>query len=160
MGGKAQKELTDEQQRFIVQLLACFCTPSQVVEEVRKSFRLKIDRQRVEHYDPTKVAGRNLRDDLETLFNETRTAYLEKANTIGISHQVYRLDQLHEMFVEARKDGNSGEARSCLEQAAKELGDVFTNKHEVKVNARDALAALLGVPPDELPAPTNSNAKS
>lgn len=48
--------------------------------------------------------------------------------------------------------------RGVLDDLAKEVGD-RRQKHDVSVNAREALAALLGVSPDDLPAdPATSNA--
>lgn len=45
---------------FIVQSLACFETPQQVVEAVKQDYKIEITRQQVALYDPTKVAGRKL----------------------------------------------------------------------------------------------------
>lgn len=50
--------LKGEVKAFIVQSLACFDTPSQVVELVKKEFGLSITRQQVESHDPTKANGR------------------------------------------------------------------------------------------------------
>jgi hypothetical protein len=53
---------------FIVQSLACFETPQQVVEAVKQEYKIEITRQQVALYDPTKVAGRNLSKKLKDLF--------------------------------------------------------------------------------------------
>lgn len=46
--------LNGEVKAFIVQALACFDTPSQVAEQVKKEFGLEVSRQQVESHDPTK----------------------------------------------------------------------------------------------------------
>ncbi|MGB9179999.1 MAG: DUF2280 domain-containing protein [Pyrinomonadaceae bacterium] len=131
MAGRNRKQLTDEQQRFSVQLLACFRTPSEVVEALQQKFKIAVARQLVEHYDPTKKAGETLNEELKELFFNTRKSYLEKIEDIGLTHQVYRIDRLQEMFISANLGGNIVEARNCLEQAAKELGGAYTNKREL-----------------------------
>ena len=45
---------------FIVQSLACFDTPQQVVDDVRQEFGIEIERQQVASYDPTKATCRNM----------------------------------------------------------------------------------------------------
>jgi hypothetical protein len=48
--------LRSEVKAFIVQALACFDTPSQVVEAVLKEFNVVVTRQQCESHDPTKAA--------------------------------------------------------------------------------------------------------
>lgn len=52
--------LKPEVKAAIVQMLACYDTPSQVVEAVQKDFGITITRQQVETHDPTKVSGKTL----------------------------------------------------------------------------------------------------
>ncbi|KTC33210.1 hypothetical protein AO265_35290 [Pseudomonas sp. ABAC61] len=52
--------LKNEVKSFIVQALACFDTPSQVVEAVKNEYGLVVTRQQVETHDPTKAAGKGL----------------------------------------------------------------------------------------------------
>jgi hypothetical protein len=56
----AKGKLPEAVKTFIVQSLACFDTPSVVVDAVRKEFGETITRQSVEGYDPYKKAGSNL----------------------------------------------------------------------------------------------------
>lgn len=49
--------LTDDVKAFIVQALACFDTPSQVVDAVREGFGTEVSRMQVQSYDPTKKAA-------------------------------------------------------------------------------------------------------
>ncbi|MCZ0964315.1 DUF2280 domain-containing protein [Paracoccus benzoatiresistens] len=127
----AGAKLNNEVRTFIVQALACFDGPSAVVKAVEDEFRITIARQSVEAYDPTKRAGRDLATKWRTIFEETRTAFLEDTSKIGISHRAVRLRALQRMAEKAETQGNMVLASSLLEQAAKEMGGAFTNRREV-----------------------------
>ena len=123
--------LKDEVKIFIVQSLACFDTPSVVVDAVRKEFGATITRQSVEGYDPTKKAGSNLAEKWKLLFEETRKTFLEDTATIAISHRAVRLRALQRMAEKAETQGNMVLAANLLEQAAKEVGDSYTNRRQI-----------------------------
>ncbi|MQV24210.1 DUF2280 domain-containing protein [Sinorhizobium meliloti] len=127
----AKGKLKDGVKTFIVQSLACFDTPSIVVEAVRKEFGETITRQSVEGYDPTKKAGSNLAEKWKLLFEETRKTFLEDTATIAISHRAVRLRALQRMAEKAETQGNMVLAANLLEQAAKEVGDSYTNRRQI-----------------------------
>ncbi|MBB3234426.1 DUF2280 domain-containing protein [Phyllobacterium endophyticum] len=124
----AKGKLKNDVQTFIVQSLACFDTPSVVVDAVRKEFGETITRQSVEGYDPNKKAGSNLAEKWKALFEETRKTFLEDTATIAISHRAVRLRALQRMAEKAENQGNMVLAANLMEQAAKEVGDSFTNR--------------------------------
>lgn len=127
----AKGTLKDEVKTFIVQSLACFDTPSVVVDAVRKEFGATITRQSVEGYDPTKKAGSKLAEKWRMLFEETRKTFLEDTASIAISHRAVRLRALQRMAEKAETQGNMVLASSLLKQAAEEVGNAYTNKREV-----------------------------
>ena len=127
----AQGKLAEEVKTFIVQALACFDSPSTVVAAVRAEFGETITRQTVEGYDPTKRAGRDCAAKWRLLFEETRATFLEDTSRIGISHRAVRLRALQRMSEKAETQGNMVLASSLLEQAAKEVGDSYTNRREL-----------------------------
>ena len=127
----AKGTLKDEVKTFIVQSLACFDTPSVVVEAVRKEFGATITRQSVEGYDPTKKAGSNLAEKWRLLFEETRKTFLEDTASIAISHRAVRLRALQRMADKAENQGNMVLASSLLKQAAEEVGGAYTNRREI-----------------------------
>jgi len=127
----APDELADEIKRFIVSKLACWDTPSEVAATVKADFGIDVTRQRVEAYDPTKVAGKALSPELKALFEEARKLYLADTAAIGIASQVYRLRMLDRMASKAEALGNMGMAKELAEQAAKEVGGFFTNRREL-----------------------------
>lgn len=139
----AKGKLTVEVQTFVVQSLACFDSPSVVVDAVRKEYGETITRQSIEGYDPTKKAGANLAAKWRALFEETRKTFLEDTASIGISHRAVRLRALQRMAEKAEGQGNMVLAKDLLKQAAEEMGNAYTNRRE-----------LTGKDGKDLPAPT------
>ncbi|EBG0050113.1 DUF2280 domain-containing protein [Salmonella enterica] len=115
---------------FIVQALACFDTPSQVVESVQKEFGISITRQQVESHDPTKASGKGLAQKWVDLFHDTRKRFQTELSDIPIANKAYRLRVLDRMMNSAEKMRNIALATEIIEQAAKECGDAYTNKHK------------------------------
>ncbi|WP_038910928.1 DUF2280 domain-containing protein [Dickeya dadantii] len=115
---------------FIVQSLACFDTPSQVVELVKKEFGLSITRQQVESHDPTKANGRGLAQKWVDMFNVTRERFQNEISDIPIANKAYRLRVLDRMATRAEGMKNLALTAEIIEQAAKECGDAYTNKHK------------------------------
>lgn len=123
--------LKEEVKLAIVQALACFDTPTQVVEQVKQEFGVTLPRQQVGGYDPTKPSGKKLSKKLREIFSATREAFLADISTIPIAQQAYRLRVLQRNLERADSRGNAAMVSTLLEQAAKELGGSFTNKREV-----------------------------
>jgi len=136
----AKGKLTVEQQTYVVQALACFDTPMVVAAAIKKEFDVVVSPQGIEVYDPNKRAGRKLSKRWRALFEETRKAFLEDTSKIGISHRAVRLRALQRMAEKAETQGNMVLAASLMEQAAKEVGDSFTNRRELTGKNGEALA--------------------
>lgn len=120
--------LRDEVKAFVVQALACFDTPSQVVVAVKENFGLEVSRQQCEAYDPTKYVGRNLHLKWRTLFEDTRARFREETADIPIANRAYRLRALGRMAEKAENMKNMALTAQLLEQAAKEVGDIYVNR--------------------------------
>lgn len=130
---------------FIVQALACFDTPSQVVESVQKEFSLKITRQQVETHDPTKVSGKTLAQKWVDLFNDARTRFQTEISDIPIANKSYRLRALDRMMTKAEGMRNMALAATLIEQAAKECGDAYTNKQKVEHSGGMSISSVASV---------------
>jgi hypothetical protein len=130
--------LTNDVKHFIVQALACFDTPSQVVVNVKEKFGLTVTRQQCEAYNPTKVAGAMLAVRWSTLFEDTRKRFREEVAEIPIASRAFRLRALGRMAQKAEKVGNLQLTANFYEQAAKEVGDVYVNR---RLNAPKAPGA-------------------
>ena len=129
--------LKPELKAFIVQSVACFDTPSQVVESVLKEFGIQITRQQVEQNDPTKISGKGLAQKWVDLFNRTRDRFLNEISDIPIANKAYRLRVLQRMSTTAEGMKNLGMTAQLLEQAAKEVGDAYSNKQKVELTGKD-----------------------
>lgn len=127
--------LTKQQRSFIVRELACYSTPSEVVEAVNERFGIEVSRQQVQHYDPT--VGRDPADKWRRLFREARDAFVEDTARHGIAHRNFRLRELDRMYRKAKRMKNYALAAEILEQAAKEVGEKFTNLQILEHSGRD-----------------------
>ena len=126
-----QRKLGDEVKAFIVNALACFDTPTAVVSAVKAEFGLVITRQQVQTYDPKSKAGARLSEKWRAVFEATREAFLEDTAEIAISHRAVRLRALQRMADKTEATGNFALSSQLLEQAAKEMGNAFTNRREL-----------------------------
>jgi hypothetical protein len=120
--------LKNEVKSFIVQALACFDTPSQVAETVKNEFGVALTRQQVESHDPTKACSKGLAARWQTLFHDTRKRFREETADIPIANRAYRLRAMNRFVERAEGMKNIGLAMQILEQAAKEVGDVYVNR--------------------------------
>ncbi|ENG2840999.1 DUF2280 domain-containing protein [Escherichia coli] len=117
---------------FIIQSLACYDTPSQVVEAVQKEFGIKITRQQAESHDPTKASGKTLAKKWIEMFHATRKRFLTETSDIPIANKSYRLRVLDRMATKTEGMKNFSLTAQLIEQAAKEVGDAYTNKLKVE----------------------------
>lgn len=117
---------------FIIQSIACYDTPSQVVEAVQKEFGINITRQQAESHDPTKASGKTLAKKWVELFNATRERFQNEISDIPIANKAYRLRVLDRMATKAEGMKNMALTAALMEQAAKEVGDAYTNKQKVE----------------------------
>ena len=108
--------------REIVQRLARFASPGQVVKAIKVDHGVELSPQRVQFYDPTTSAGRALAEDLKTLFFETRKKFQENLDAIPIANKAFRLARLDRMAASAEDRGNLVLAADLGERAAKEVG--------------------------------------
>lgn len=149
---KPRKRLNTVQKRFVVQCLAEFMSPSEVVELIAEDMNVEMSKQAVEKYDPTKYAGQTLSEDLRKLFWQKRREAIADESNIDIAHRSFRLKQLSKLYRQAVRDGKDVVAAQHLAQAAKEKGGLYTNKRQLEVDdKRKTLADMLGVKPEELP---------
>ncbi|EHF4933257.1 DUF2280 domain-containing protein [Enterobacter hormaechei] len=129
--------LSPEVKAFIVQALACFDTPTQIASQVKQEFGLDISIQQVSSYDPTKAIAKNLGQKWIDLFNATRSRFQTELSDIPIANKAYRLRALNRMMTSAEKMRNMALAASLMEQAAKEVGDAYSNKQKVEHTSPD-----------------------
>lgn len=137
--------LRDEVKAYIVQALACFDTPAQVAAAVKEQFGIEVSRQQCEAYDPTKYVGRTLSAKWRTLFNDTRERFREEMAEIPIANRAYRLRTLSRLAERAEGMRNFALTAQLLEQAAKECGDMYSNKQRVDHTSSDGSMTPAGL---------------
>lgn len=106
----------------ILQGLACFDTPEQVVASVKEEFGIVVSRQCVQAHNPERAAGARLAPQWRAIFHETRQRYMAELDNIGIAWPALRLRRLQRMVEQAEAMGNLPLAVQILEQAAREAG--------------------------------------
>lgn len=132
---------------YIVRGLATYMTPSEVVDAVKQEFDgLEVTRQQVSKYDPDKASGINLSDKWKQLFVKHRKDFNDEINSIPIANKAYRLKLLGDMAVGAFESKNRPLAAKLLEQAAKEVGEVFTNRHKVNHSSQGNVNSTIPKP--------------
>jgi hypothetical protein len=125
----------------IVQRLACFNSLDNIVSGLKEDFGFEMSKQAILGYDPTKVQGSQLSKKLSDIFYETRKKFTEDTSSIPIAHKAVRLATLQRMVDKAETKGNMVMVRDILEQAAKEVGDAYSNKKSVEVTNPDGSLA-------------------
>jgi len=120
--------LSSEVKAFIVQALACFDTPSQVAEAVKREFSVEVSRHQVESPAPTKRCSKTLAKRWVEMFHDARKRFREETVEIPIANRAYRLRALGRMAEKAENMKNMALTAQLLEQAAKEVGDVYVNR--------------------------------
>lgn len=133
---------------FIVQSLACFETPQQVVEAVKQEYKIEITRQQVALYDPTKVSGRNLSKKLKDLFEKTRKDFRENVEDIAIANKAFRLRELQKMYEDS---GRNKRARQNLLKQAFQETDGRVTKQEISGPNGEAIQTENTQPPKYTP---------
>jgi len=123
--------MTDEIKAFVVQALASFDTPSQVVEAVKAEYGLTLTPQAVQAYDPTKYSGRRLAAKWRVMFEKARKVFIDDSSGIPIAHRSTRLRALQRMAAAAEKARNYPLAAQLHKQAAEEMGNAYTNRREL-----------------------------
>lgn len=121
-------KLSKEQKRLIVERLACWTMPADVVREINDTYGIKVSLPQLARYDPTGVNGQTLSPSLKELFNGVRKRFIENEVEIAVAHRSYRLQQLQRLIERTQSPKLKAE---LLEQAAKEVGGMFTNKREL-----------------------------
>lgn len=120
--------IPDDAKTHIVQALACFDTPSEVAESVNVNFGLRVSRQQIEAYDPTKLAGQRLARKWRELFEVTRTEWRKAMVMVPIANRMFRLRVLGRLAEKAERMQNLDMVLQVMEQAAKEVGDAYVSR--------------------------------
>lgn len=123
---EAAPGMNDAIRAEIVMRLACFDTLAEVGLWLVDEHGISMVRQSVAKYNITAAGSTKDKRWIE-LFNHTREQWLKEMSAEPIAHRAYRLRRLSVIHDKAMQLGDLGEAREALQQAAKEVGNVFSN---------------------------------
>ncbi|WP_063928045.1 DUF2280 domain-containing protein, partial [Enterobacter asburiae] len=107
------------------------------VESVKKEFGLTISRQQAEAHDPTKASSKGLAKKWIEMFHATRKRFLTETSDIPIANKSYRLRVLDRMATKTEGMKNFSLTAQLIEQAAKEVGEAYSNKQKVEHTSPD-----------------------
>lgn len=137
-------KLSEEAKAFVVDRLAMYDTPSTVAAAVKEHFGIEVPRQQVETYDARRP-GKKPAAKWVRRFEATRAQYREQVDDIGIAHRAVRMRRLERMANRAEERGNLPLAAQLLEQAAKEMGESYSNKRSIE-HSGEVKGGVLVVP--------------
>ena len=120
---------------FIVKMLAEFNTTTETAKAVKAVFNIEVSQQQCECYDPTKKMGYELSQELKEKFFEYRKVANQELEAIPLANKRYRL-QLLQNLVEKFPD-NPVLIPKWAEQAAKEMGGLYTNTSKTQLTGAD-----------------------
>ncbi|WP_087546774.1 DUF2280 domain-containing protein [Acinetobacter sp. WCHA39] len=127
--------ITKKVKLFIVRMLAEFETPTQTSRSVKEVFSIDVTPQQCEAYDPTKRIGQDLSQELRDKFFEYRRIANQELEAIPIANMRYRL-QLLQGLVD-KYPNNPVLIPKWAEQAAKEMGGLYTNTSKTQLTGAD-----------------------
>ncbi|HFD2135802.1 TPA: DUF2280 domain-containing protein [Acinetobacter baumannii] len=116
---------------YIVRSLATYETPSETARGVQEEFGINVTKQQCEAYDPTKKTGQDLSEEFKTEFYRVRKEMNDNLSAIPIANIAYRLKRLQRFIDHEQFKENPVIVPSLLEQAAKEVGGLYTNRKEI-----------------------------
>ena len=125
--------LNDKHKALLVEALATFSTPSEARDELNRVFGVEVELDQVVFYNPTTANGARLADKWKTMFDEARQRFKREVEDIAIANKAYRLRELQRIIETTKSPKLKMEA---MEQAAKEVGDVYTNRRHVAHSGR------------------------
>ena len=126
-------DLSEEQKLEIVTMLACFRPPRSIISHFQSLHGLELDHRQVGRYDPQRsyyAGGNKWRD----IFGTRRKAFLEDLSAVPVAHMGYRLDMLQRGVETAEESENWVLLARLLEQAAKEMGGIYTSKRTLQIS--------------------------
>ena len=121
-------KMTDNERHEIVTRLAMYDTATSIREDLLAR-GIDISLQGICHYQPR--AGHRMAKKWVDLFSATRQQWLAAQAAEPIANRNFRLRRLGLIHEKAMRRGDLARAQSALEQAAKEVGNVFSNVQKV-----------------------------
>lgn len=129
--------LPDQVKVFIVARYATFHSATDIQKEVKEEYGLELEIGRIDFYngDRQQFRKNKMAIELQDVFAKIRADYLDEIERVPIAHRAHRLKLMNDIVMTQIKKGDRANAPlvlKALEQAAREVGNQFTNAVEVK----------------------------
>lgn len=145
--GRNHYKLTDAQRAEIVTRLALYDSVSDITAELNAQ-GVEITRQAVSQYNPDNNI--RLAQQWRELFFKTRESWAAEIMAEPIAQRAFRLRRLGKIHEAAMQRGAYVIAASMLEQAAKEMGNVYSNVLKTQASGKvDHTHKIEEVTPEE-----------
>lgn len=131
---ESHPRMTDDVRAEIVMRLAMYDTVADIQADLRAR-GIEITHQAIGAYNAETNGARRIAKRWVDLFHATREQWLKEIAAEPIANRAFRLRRLTEILNKAMKRGDLARAQGALEQAAKEVGNVFTNVSKVQGTA-------------------------
>lgn len=132
MASSTKWKLRDVHRAFLVREFACFAAPTEAVDALKEAFDVEITPQGAQHYDPLHNGGSKPAKKWSELFALAREAFLEEVQkSIPFAHKSVRIKELARAAQAFKNQKNYLAMARILEQIAKEVGGVHTNRREL-----------------------------
>lgn len=128
--GNAASKLTEAHKVDVVLRLAGYDSPAAIARSLKEEFGINIRACSIAFYDPTSFRGSHCPERWATLFHETRAKIIAGLSDIGAANKMVRVRWLDQMARSEMAANNSAEARALIRQAAEEMGEGVTHRHE------------------------------
>ncbi len=140
--------LTAAVKRRIVEHLACYYSPSEVSDLVFEELEVRVSARHVRAYDPGSfqfAAGPKWSE----YFDVARERFHTEIASIPIASRAYRLHRTSDLHRLAVANGNLEVALKALEQAAKEVGNVYLARARPSETIEPKLSEAARMSPEE-----------
>lgn len=125
--------LKREHKEFAVRCFARFMQATEVAAAIKEQFGIEISVQAAAYYNPTTAAGAGLAKSLKDLYDAERESYRGAELNIPTANRVTRLEildrRIRHLLNQSRV--NDPLVAQLLEQQAREMGGMFTNRREL-----------------------------
>ncbi len=131
MASSTNSKLTDITRAFLVREMACFASPMEAADALKEKFDITVTPQAAQHYDPLHNGGSKPAKKWTELFALAREAFLDDVKrSVPYANKSVRIRELARAAQIYKQSKNYMAMARVLEQIAKEVGNVHTNRHE------------------------------
>lgn len=116
---------------FLIARFAGYDTPQQAADALREEFDVEIPRAQAVKYNPESDQFGAAKKYI-SIFEELRERFVSDTSEIAVAQKSYRLRELEHLYAVDKKRGNTMAAAKHLEQAAKEMGEVYSNTSKLQ----------------------------